>query len=541
MIGKQSAQASLYDVGNVFPLQLAKADFYGQLAKAAEKLFRDEDFAVFYCADNGRPSVPPSQLALMLVMQAKAGMSDAEAIESSAYDLRWCAVLRRHGGEPLCAKSTLQLFRAHLVLHDQAKSIFKGSVQEAKRVGLLKGEAMRVALDTKPIEGRGAVEDTYNLLSTGIGLLADALSKKAGKAKPEWLRALGLSRYTAKSVKGSVEIDWSDKAAKERFLTEIVADARHLLALAQGQGSAVKEAADLLEKLLLQDVEEGEAGDSVMGARIKKGTAKGRIPSATDPEVRHGRKSKSKRFNGHKASVATEVESGILVAVGVLPGDSADSTGALEMTEQAEENAGMPVAETLGDCAYGSGSTRQEFVDASRTLIAKVPQENQNHGLFPKSAFVIHRKERTATCPGGHTTDMADDHQGGGRTFYFDEFCQGCALRSQCTTSASGRSLSEHPQEALLKEAREYQASPAGKANIRKRVMVENSLGRLAHLGIGQAIYRGRSMTLFQLMMAGTVANLRRSWNWLSEQAGTSDPAGGPDGAGRSEMGLCPA
>lgn len=64
------------------------------------------------------------------------------------------------------------------------------------------------------------------------------------------------------------------------------------------------------------------------------------------------------------------------------------------MTAQAEENAGILVEETLGDCAYGSGATRQEFVDASRTLIAKVPQENQNHGLFPKSAFVIHREER---------------------------------------------------------------------------------------------------------------------------------------------------
>lgn len=77
MIGKQSAQASLYDVGNVFPLELAKDSFYGQLAGAADRLFRDEDFAVFYCADNGRPSVPPSQLALILVLQARDGVSDA--------------------------------------------------------------------------------------------------------------------------------------------------------------------------------------------------------------------------------------------------------------------------------------------------------------------------------------------------------------------------------------------------------------------------------------------------------------------------------
>lgn len=538
MIGKRKAQGSLYDVGNVFPLKLSEGSFHGQLAQAADRLFRDEDFAAFYCQDNGRPSVPPSQLALMLILQARDGVSDAEAIASSAYDLRWCAVLRRAAGEPFCAKSTLQLFRAHLVLHDQAKAIFQKSVREAKRVGLLKGEAMRVALDTKPIEGRGAVEDTYNLLATGIDLLADALAKKAGKSKPSWLCELGLSRYTAPSVKGSVSIDWSDTEAKERFLSEIVADARKVLALAEGQGQEVKGAADLLEKLLLQDIEEGDGGNGETTAKIQQGTAKGRIPSATDPEVRHGRKSKSKRFNGHKASVGVDVDSGIIVAIDVLSGDSPDSAGALEMTEQAEENTGLAVEETLGDCAYGSGETRKEFADAQRPLIAKAPQENRNKGLFPKSAFVIDREERTATCPGGHTTEMADDHAGGGRTYYFDAFCPGCPLRARCTTSRLGRSLSEHPQEELLQGAKAYQATPQGKAVLRRRVIVENALGRLSHLGIGQALYRGRVMTRFQLSMASTVANLRRSWRWLSGQTGVSGQVRG-DGGG--EMALCPA
>jgi hypothetical protein len=537
MIGKKKAQTSLYDVGNVFALKLSEGSFYGQLACAADRLFSDEDFAAFYCADNGRPSVPPSQLALMLILQAKDGVSDAEAIESSAYDLRWCAVLRRAAGEPFCAKSTLQLFRSHLVLHDGAKAIFVESVQEAKRVGLLKGEAMRVALDTKPIEGQGAVEDTYNLLATGIDMLASALSKKAGKTKPAWLTELGMDRYTAPSVKGSVSIDWSDKEAKERFLTQIVADARKMLALAEGQGQTVKEAADLLEKLLLQDVEEGEEAGTPT-ATIKQGTAKGRIPSARDPEVRHGRKSKSKRFNGHKASVGTEVDSGIIVAIDVLSGDAPDSTGALAMTEQAEENTGLAVEETLGDCAYGSGETRQAFAEAERTLIAKAPQENGNGGLFQKSLFTIHRTERTATCPGGHTTEMADDHKSGGRTYYFDEYCGGCPLRAQCTTSALGRSLSEHPQEELLQQAKAYQATSEGKANLRRRVIVENALGRLSHLGIGQALYRGRPMTRFQLAIASTVANLRRSWNWRQGQVSTSDRIGGRGGG---DMGLCPA
>lgn len=530
MIGKRSPQASLYDVGNVWPLKLASSSFFGQLAEAGDRLFKDQDFAEFYCQDNGRPSVPPSELALLLVMQTHDGVSDAEAIARTAYDLRYSAVLRRHAGEPLCAKSTLQLFRAHLVLYEKARSIFKQSVQEAKRVGLLKGEALKVALDTKPIEGRGAVEDTYNLLATGIGLLAEALAKLRRKSKSQWLKDHNLDHYSESSIKGGADIDWANKDARERFLTKIVADARRILALAAGGGPEIKEAADLLEKLLLQDVEETTDQTGAPRSTIKEGTSASRIPSATDPEVRHGRKSKSKRFNGHKVSVAAEVTTGIIVAVDVLPGDCADSTGALDMTKQAEENTGLSVEETIGDCAYGSGATRQEFADAGRTLLAKVPQENANGGFFPKSAFSINLRGRTATCPGGYTTRDATDHKDGGRTFYFDEFCGDCKLRHLCTASLYGRSLAVHPQERLLRGARRYQKTRKGRVHLRKRVIVENSLARLAHLGIGQARYRGRAMTLFQLAMSSTVANLRRTWNWAQGQAavaGSSAITGG--------------
>jgi hypothetical protein len=319
-------------------------------------------------------------------------------------------------------------------------------------------------------------------------------------------------------VKGSADIDWSDKDARASFLTLIVVDAHKLLAMANGQGPQVKDAADLLSKLLLQDVEEGNSDDPPTAA-IKEGTAKGRMPSATDPEVRHGRKSKSKRFTGHKAAIVTELTSGIIVGLETLAGDAPDSTGALDLTKQAEETTGMEVQETLGDCAYGSGATRQEYEDAGRTLLARVPHENSNKGMFTKSQFNIDLDAGTVTCPAGHTTNMVDEHADGSTTYYFDEFCGGCLLRGKCTTSALGRSIRVHPQERLLMEAREYQSTPEGKAHLRKRVIVENSLARLAHLGIGQARYKGRKKTRFQLAIAYTIANLRRSWNWALEQA----------------------
>ena len=530
MLGKHAPQTSLYDVGNVFPLKLPPRSFHGQLANAAErKIFKDADFEKLYCANNGRPSTPPSQLAFLVILQGHAGVSDAEAIERSAYDLRWCAVLRKPGGEQLCAKSTLCIFRAQLLLHDKIRAVFKASLHEAKTAGLLKGEALWVATDTKPIEGRGAVEDTYNLLATGIGMLAGALAGKAGKSKPAWLAEAGLERYSEVSVKGSVDIDWSDKAAKERFLTEIVADARKLLSLANGQGEKIKSAAELLGQLLLQDVEE-VSGEDGPRASVKEGTAPGRIPSATDPEMRHGRKSKSKRFNGHKAAIVTDIESGIIVACDVLGGDEADSTGVLALTEQAEANTSLKVEVTIGDCAYGGGAIRKEYEAAGRTLLAKVPQESANGGRFKKSDFTIDLESRSATCPAGHTSNEFREHPDGGLTFYFDDYCAGCPLRAKCTTSEYGRTLSVHPQEALIQAARVLQATPEGRGQLRKRLIVENALARLSHLGISHARYKGRKKTGFQLAIASTVANFRRTWNWTARQTANLVTIVGPIG-----------
>jgi hypothetical protein len=42
--------------------------FYGFLARHRSELFRDEDFAILYCRDNGRNSVPPSLLATTLLL-----------------------------------------------------------------------------------------------------------------------------------------------------------------------------------------------------------------------------------------------------------------------------------------------------------------------------------------------------------------------------------------------------------------------------------------------------------------------------------------
>ena len=110
------------------------------------------------------------------------------------------------------------------------------------------------------------------------------------------------------------------------------------------------------------------------GVRLQKGVRKDRIVSVHDPEMRHGRKSRSQRFDGHKAAVAVDPQSQLSTAVAVLPGHAPDARGVLALVDQSEENKGLPVTAVMADAAYGDGRTRQAFADSARTLRAYVPK-----------------------------------------------------------------------------------------------------------------------------------------------------------------------
>ena len=133
--------------------------------------------------------MPPSLLATALLLQSHDKVSDAE--DKARADIRWKVALGIEVEDRPFAKSTLQVFRAQLILHDKVREVFESSLRLARESGYLKRRSMKVALDTANILGRGAVKDTYNLLADGVVKLLGALAAVEKAKVKEWARARG--------------------------------------------------------------------------------------------------------------------------------------------------------------------------------------------------------------------------------------------------------------------------------------------------------------------------------------------------------------
>ena len=523
MLGERSNQRGLWEADSLYLDHVGRDSFYGILASLRGQLFRDSDFAVLYCADNGRDSVPPSLLATVLLLQAHDRVSDAEAKARADFDLRWKVALGIEVEDRPFAKSTLQVFRAGLILHDKVREVFERSLKLARESGYLKGKRMKVALDTTNILGRGAAEGH---LQSAVGRDRPAgASTGAAKGNQRWgmgekpgicavpgfqRQGRGGHRLGRPAGPGSA-VGW-DCGRRGPAIGVVAAGASGNWQKTAAERQRIVAASELLGQLLLQDVERTEGG-----ADLRDGVSRDRILSVHDPEMRHGHKSSSRRFDGHKAAVVVDTDSQLITAVDVLPGNAADCLGALELVEQSEASTGIPVEEAMGDAAYGGGDTRQAFADAGRRLVAKAPgRPNRTH--FPKDDFRIDLESGSCTCPAGNVTrTMLPTRKRNGhldRTYSFFRFdaavCGACPVRPQCVAAGpgTGRTVRLHPQETLLQQAHALQQSEAFTGYRRRRVVVEHRLARLVQLGIRQSRYFGRAKTLFQLYLAATVANL---------------------------------
>ena len=292
MLGRRQPQRSLFEA-QAWPHRVPADSFYARLGAVMEQLFADDDLAEMYCLDNGRPSIPPSLMSGVLLLQFYDDTSDAEAIARLNFDLRWKVALTLGLDFDPPHASSLSIFRSRLLEHGQERYAFDRLLAVGRAAGFLP-EKLTVLIDTTPQLGAGAVQDTYTLIRKGIRRLLKAAGyQTVGKRRG---LATNLAAYLESDRKA--EIDWNDPAARAAQLKVLAADAHAALelALTESDDAEVRAAGWLLTKILGDDLVTDEQGDPQIG----RGVAPDRVISLTDPEMRHGHKSAAKHFDGRK-------------------------------------------------------------------------------------------------------------------------------------------------------------------------------------------------------------------------------------------------
>jgi len=173
-------------------------------------------------------------------------------------------------------------------------------------------QALRAALDSSPLIGAGRVEDSWNLVGRALRLVATGAAATLRVSREAVLRDAGVTLLGASSLKAALDIDWTDPAAQAEALARLLAEVDRLeqwvaTHVPVAEAPPVQAALAALRRVLTQDLEP----DPTTGERrIRRGVARDRMPSLGDPEMRHGRKTRTKPFNGCKRHVLTLLDHG---------------------------------------------------------------------------------------------------------------------------------------------------------------------------------------------------------------------------------------
>jgi hypothetical protein len=479
----------------------------------------DDDFQeqlenMYRTTGAGLPPHAPAFLCMVLLLQGYVGASDAESVELSVVDLRWQMCLDCIGIEAApFSQGALQLFRERMVAHDMDRILLERTVTLVRSGVMTEGEkravtkALRVAVDSRPLAGAGRVEDTINLLGHAARSIVQLVSKLTERKPEDICRKAGIPLLLAPSIKAGLDIDWSDPKQKAMAIEVVERQVSSLQRwvdrhLDEVVSEPLRPYIDAITQVREQDLEISQDGST----QIRIGVAPDRRISIQDAEMRHGRKSKTKRFDGYKEHIARDLDFHTIVACAVTPANRPEEEAVVPIAEDIRHQK-LRLVELHIDRGYVNSPVVDEVFAAGGNVLAKPwAQPAHRPGLFTKRDFKFDLRSQTITCPAGETESFEP-----GETVLFDpEVCGSCTLRSQCTQAASGkgRTVSIAVDEKRQEKFRKFQQTKTGRAVLRQRTYVEHALAHIAARKGYRARYVGVRRNLFDLRRAAAIQNL---------------------------------
>ena len=393
-------------------------------------------------------------------------------------------------------------FRNRLIKKELDQRLIDRTVEIAKQKGGFGSSQLKAALDSSPLWGAGKVEDTYNLLGHDERKAVSMIAAVQGREPAEIALEAGAPILNSSSLKTALDLNWDNPVERQNALLILLSSLNSVEEWMQSQSDCdefevVQETLDVARVIESQNV----TFDSQGVPSLSKGVAKDRRISIEDPDMRHGRKSRSKKIDGYKRHVLKDLESGVVCAVALTRANTPESAATIDL-ERGLKFQNIHLSELHIDRAYLSSHWVTQRNDKLQIFCKAWPVKNS--GRFDKNSFFLDWDTHLISCPNQVSIPFEP-----GKTVHFPQNeCAICPLRSGCTNSKRGRTVSIHPDEALMQELRAGQSTAIGRQDLRKRTTVEHSLAHIGHWQGNRARYIGLRKNLFSLRRVAVVHNL---------------------------------
>ena len=296
--------------------------------------------------------MPPSVVATVMVLQRLEGLSDWEAVDRYAFDVRWRYAAGvggyARGGWTRFAHTVLVDMRERLRRSARPNRIFEVGVAAAAAAGLV---GRRRVLDSTPLYDAVATMDTVTLIRSALRALLPPL--------PDSDLAVALRRgadAAAMTTPARASRDRLGRPGRPRGADRFSGPGRFAVLAGRWTGVSWPSRSGRPRRCWPRCSARTLTNGTDGVFRIARRVAKDRVISTVDPDARHGHKTAARGFDGYKGHAAVDPDSEIITATTVTPGNAGDATVAEDLLadllgEQAEPTA----VEAVGVSARSGG------------------------------------------------------------------------------------------------------------------------------------------------------------------------------------------
>lgn len=465
--------------------KLPEHPFWSNVEKSIDFSFADKLCAVLYSGKGQHPYAPSLKLKIHLVQNYE-GVSDRKVEEKIIGDL----FIKRFLQLPVdffgFDHSTIGLDRERM-----GEAMFHAChlyiLAQMYSLGLWGDKSEQWVIDSFPVDVHMVRRGSYRLIRHAVVRLVQHLRKQAPKPVREAAQSLPLdalgTRLNSKTPTVDVLLAYSKLVAQAYGLLQWFHNENIVPMLSEWKSYARSQELQAILKRILEENsrpidpdERKKTGlpDEIQFEKIPRNQRpKDRIESAVDPEVRTGWKGKKKN-TGYKIQNLCTTD-GVILNARVVSAIEHDQDAVADMVGTIQHLFRQSPTALLGDAAYGHGRHRTQLAMQGIHVIAPVQETHNPQKLLPSSLFTYDANNDVYICPNGEqSVRKRHSPQNEGTQYHFaKKTCLACPIYNECTTNKNGRSIFRSDYAQLYEEAKIFNESIAGQAELKKRLIVE--------------------------------------------------------------------